>query len=156
MLSPEIFFGVSTLFLIFHGVLLSYNKIYPLTQKSIIYLSVLILFFTSLLVFNSSVLLYYSFLNNTIILDNLALYSKQCILLASIICLLIISGYLEDQKVNSFEYIILILFAIFGLLLLCSSNDLLTAYLSIEIQRLSFYLLAEYKRNSIFSTESGL
>lgn len=156
MLCPEIFFGLSILFLIFHGVLLSYNKIYPLIQKSIIYLSVLILFFTSILVFNSSILLQYSFLNNTIILDNLALYSKQCILLASIICLLVISGYLEDQKVNSFEYIILILFAIFGLILLCSSNDLITAYLSIEIQSLSFYLLAAYKRNSIFSTESGL
>jgi NADH-quinone oxidoreductase subunit N len=156
MLCPEIFFGLSILFLIFHGALLSYNKIYPLIQKSIIYLSVLILFFTSILVFNSSILLQYSFLNNTIILDNLALYSKQCILLASIVCLLVISGYLEDQKVNSFEYIILILFAIFGLILLCSSNDLLTAYLSIEIQSLSFYLLAAYKRNSIFSTESGL
>jgi NADH-quinone oxidoreductase subunit N len=156
MICPEIFFGVSILFLIFHGVLLSYNKTYPLIQKSIIYLSVLILFCTNILVFNNSVLLHYSFLNNTIILDNLAVYSKQCILLASIVCLLIIAEYLEDQKVNSFEYILLILFAIFGLILLCSSNDLITAYLSIEIQSLSFYLLAAYKRNSIFSTESGL
>jgi hypothetical protein len=45
-LCPEMFFGISILFLIFHGVLLSYNKNYPLTQKSIIYLSILILFFT--------------------------------------------------------------------------------------------------------------
>jgi NADH-quinone oxidoreductase subunit N len=97
-----------------------------------------------------------SFLNNTIVLDHLALYAKYCILLASIICLISISGYLEYYRVNSFEYIILILFAIFGLILLCSSNDLLTSYLAIEIQSLSFYLLAAYKRNSIFSTESGL
>jgi len=63
---------------------------------------------------------------------------------------------LDDQKINSFEYIILILFAIFGLILLCCSNDLITAYLAIEVQSLSFYLLAGYKKNSIFSTESGL
>jgi NADH-quinone oxidoreductase subunit N len=89
-------------------------------------------------------------------MDNLTISSKQCILIASIICLLAIQEYLNDQKINSFEYILLILFAIFGLILLCSANDLITAYLAIEVQSLSFYLLAAYKKNSVFSTESGL
>jgi NADH-quinone oxidoreductase subunit N len=155
---PEIFFVLSILFLILHGVLLCSNKSknYPLIQNSILNLGILILIFTFILVCNNLILLKYSFFNSTIIMDNLTISSKQCILIASIICLLAIQEYLNDQKINSFEYILLILFAIFGLILLCSSNDLITAYLAIEVQSLSFYLLAAYKKNSIFSTESGL
>jgi len=156
LIFPEIFFGMSILMLIFHGVLLSANKVYPLIQKSIINISILLLFFIFILVFNNTIIDHFSFFNNTIILDLLALYTKQLILLAAMICLLSIVNYLEYQKINSFEYIILILFAIFGLVLLCSSNDLITSYLAIELQSLSFYLLATFKKNSIFSTESGL
>jgi NADH-quinone oxidoreductase subunit N len=51
---------------------------------------------------------------------------------------------------------LLTLLSILGLLLLVSSNDLITAYLAIEMQSLSFYVLATFKRESAFSTESGL
>jgi NADH-quinone oxidoreductase subunit N len=155
---PEIFCILSILFLILHGVLLcsNKNKNYPLIQNSILYLGILILIFTFILVCNNLIILKFSFFNNTIIMDNLTIASKQCIILASILCLLSIQEYLDDQKINSFEYILLILFAIFGVILLCCSNDLITAYLAIEVQSLSFYLLAAYKKNSIFSTESGL
>jgi NADH-quinone oxidoreductase subunit N len=39
---------------------------------------------------------------------------------------------------------------------LASSNDLLSAYLAIELQALSFYVLAAFQRKSVFSTEAGL
>jgi NADH-quinone oxidoreductase subunit N len=155
-LFPEIFLGISILALIFHGVLISSNQIYPLIQKSIIYLSILVLLFVFLLHINNILIFYVSFFKNTIILDPLAYYIKQFIIMTSIICLFSIINYIEYQKINPFEYIILILFAVLGLLLLCSSNDLITAYLSIELQSLSFYLLAAFKKNSTFSTESGL
>ena len=102
---------MSILMLIFHGVLLSANKVYPLIQKSIINISILLLFFIFILVFNNTIIDHFSFFNNTIILDPLALYTKQLILLAAMLCLLSIVNYLEYQKINSFEYIILILFA---------------------------------------------
>lgn len=155
---PEIFFGISLVFLILHGILLSSNKEknYPLIQASILKLGILILLFTFFLIYNNKILIESSFYNNTIVIDNLSIYSKQCIIIAAIICLLIIQQYLIDQKINSFEYVILLLFAVFGLLLICSANDLITAYLAIEVQSLSFYLLAAYKKDSVFSTESGL
>jgi NADH-quinone oxidoreductase subunit N len=37
-----------------------------------------------------------------------------------------------------------------------SSYDLISFYLAIELQSLSFYVLAAYQRNSAFSTEAGL
>ena len=60
------------------------------------------------------------------------------------------------QKINRFEYILIFLFALLGIFLLCSSNDLITAYLSIELQSLAFYILAAFKKNSTYSIEAGL
>jgi NADH:ubiquinone oxidoreductase subunit 2 (subunit N) len=43
-----------------------------------------------------------------------------------------------------------------GIFLLCSSNDLIVAYLSIELQSLAFYILAAFRKNSTYSIEAGL
>ena len=155
---PEFFLGLSVLFLILHCILLVSNKKkkYPIIQKSVIKLCILILIFTFYLISNNNYLLELSVFNSTLINDYMSISAKQCILLSSIIFFMLIPVYLNDQKINSFEYNILILFSVLGLLVICSANDLITLYLGIEIQSLSFYLLAAYKKNSIFSTEAGL
>jgi len=48
------------------------------------------------------------------------------------------------------------MFALLGLMLLVSAYDLISLYLAIELQSLSFYVLASFKKNSAFSTEAGL
>lgn len=60
------------------------------------------------------------------------------------------------QKLNFFEYFIILLLVIVGLLFLISSYNLISIYLGLEIQALGFYILASFDRNSIFSSESGL
>jgi len=67
-----------------------------------------------------------------------------------------IQGYIAIQKINYFEYSILILLALLGIFFICSSNDLITAYLSIELQSLSFYIMAAMKKESSFSIDAGL
>ena len=69
---------------------------------------------------------------------------------------LLIKDYLYVQKINSFEYIIILLFSILGLFLLCSANDFITIYLALELQSLAFYVLAAFKKDSAYSVESGL
>jgi len=49
-----------------------------------------------------------------------------------------------------------LLLAVLGVFLLCSANDLITAYLSIELQSLAFYILASFKKESSFSIHAGL
>ena len=93
---------------------------------------------------------------NTIVNDYLSFSAKIMIGVSSIICLLLIKQYLIAQKINSFEYIIILLFAILGLFLLCSANDFITTYLALELQSLSFYILAAFKKRSSYSVESGL
>ena len=154
---PELFLGMSIIYILLHSTILSTKQNYLLIHNSILYLGVLVLVFVFYLLINDLTLVISVLnFNNTIINDSLSNFSKQIIVLFSIICLIIIQQYLKNQKINHFEYVLLLLFSILGLLLLCSSNDLLTAYLTIELQSLSFYVMAAFKKNSSFSIESGL
>lgn len=154
---PELFLATSVLALIIHSVIIATNSKYnyPLINRSVSWLSVFILILTFIVLCNNTIT-FYSIFNNIFIHDNLATFSKSIILLSSIGCLLISQDYIESYRLNSFEYYLLVLLAILGLLLLVSSYDLISAYLAIEMQSLSFYVLASFKRNSAFSTEAGL
>jgi len=155
----EFFLGISIMYLIIHCLFISINSQqgFPLIQSSLINLSVLTIFMSCCLLWNDCLgsLRYVSF-SNTIINDYLSFSSRFIIGISSLICLLLIKQYLIAQKINSFEYVIILLFAVLGLFLLCSSNDLMTTYLAIELQSLSFYLLTAFKKNSSYSVESGL
>ena len=158
-LFPELFLGVAIIYLIIYGVFISFNSKnkFPLVQTSTINLSVLTLFMACFLLFNDDlVVLNCISFSNTIANDYLSFSSKIVIGVSSIICLLFIQQYVVAQRINQFEYIVILLFAILGLFLLCSSNDLITAYLAIELQSLSFYILAAFKKDSTYSIESGL
>lgn len=155
----ELFLGIGIIYLIMYGTFLSYNRMtkFILLQNSIVYLGVLTLGMICFLFLNDNLTLLNTLsFSNTIINDYLGFSSKMLIGISALICVLFIQQYLIDQKINHFEYILIVLFSILGLFLLCVSNDLITAYLAIELQSLSFYLLAAFKKNSTFSVESGL
>lgn len=154
---PELFLGIAIIYLVIHCTFLAIQKKYPLIQSSVLYLSVLTIFFLVYLVLNEHLnILELSCLNNTFVVDYASFSSKIIIGSLSIFCLLMMQPYILSQKINNFEYFLLILFAVLGLFLLCSSNDFLTAYLAIELQSLSFYVLAAFKKNSTFSVDAGI
>jgi len=154
---PELFLVTSILSLVIHGVLLvaspKYN--YPLINKSISWLSILILLWTLFLLYNNPISFRIIF-NKTFIYDDLTTFSQSIILISSVACLAISQEYIKSYHLNSYEYYLLVLLAVLGLMLLTSSYDLISAYLAIEMQSLSFYALAAFKRKSAFSTEAGL
>ena len=122
-LLPEIFLGISIIYLILHGTFLSSSNRYLLIQNSVLYLSVLILIlFWFLLINNSSQLINFQFWNGTIIIDYLSNFSKSLIAIISVFCFLMIQCYLTAQKLNYFEYSVLILFALLGIFFICSSK----------------------------------
>ena len=156
-LLPEIFLGISIIYLIIHGTFISVNTKYLLIHNSVVYLSILIIsMFCYLLLNNVVEFNNFQIFNNTINIDFLGFYAKFWIALISIFCFLVIQRYITTQKISYFEYSILILFSLLGIFFLCSSNDLITAYLSIELQSLSFYILATMKKDSSFSVDGGL
>ena len=156
-LLPEIFLGISIIYLIIHGTFISVNTKYLLIQNSVVYLSILIMSMFCYLLFNNVVEFNnFQIFNNTINIDFLGFCAKFWIALISMFCFSMIQRYIVIQKINYFEYSILILFSLLGIFFLCSSNDLITAYLSIELQSLSFYILATMKKDSSFSVDGGL
>lgn len=94
---------------------------------------------------------------NFIFCNDESVRSVKIILVIFAICTLPI--LLESfilQNLNFFEYFSVYLLALLSLFLLVSSGDLLSFYLTLEMQSLCFYILAAFNRNSVFSTEAGL
>jgi NADH-quinone oxidoreductase subunit N len=95
--------------------------------------------------------------NNFVVNDYLSFVVKLVICLISVLFLVITNVSFRDEPINNnFEYAVLVITSILGLLLLCSANDLILAYLAIELQSVAFYIMAAFKKNSNYSVESGL
>ena len=94
--------------------------------------------------------------NELIVLDRLVVYMKSLVLIAGILVLSISERYRSMQKLFIFEYPVLILFSILGMLIMISSNDFITLYMGLELQSLSLYVLAAIKKDSKNSSEAGL
>ena len=88
--------------------------------------------------------------------DPFAVFFKVLILMASALTLVISQDYMEKQGIARFEYVILIIFATLGMMLMVSANNLLSLYLGLEMQSLSLYVIASFNRDDERSTEAGL
>jgi NADH-quinone oxidoreductase subunit N len=154
---PELFLCSSIIGLLFFGsfVSLSRSYRYPLVATNVGSLLILALLLTLFLVVNNP-LTSGSVFNGVFVVDGLSTVAKMSVLISSIGCLLISSGYARTHQINNFEYFVIVALAVFGQLVLISSADFLTAYLALEIQSFSFYLMAAFKRDSAYSTEAGL
>jgi proton-translocating NADH-quinone oxidoreductase chain N len=154
---PEIYIITISLFLLVVGVTMSNLKKYkyPFFVKEMSILAILVLFFVLLLVLNSPLNNIVIF-NNLFIVDEFSNFFKCFALISTLGCLIISLNFVKETGVNSFEYLILMLCSTFGLLCLISSFDLVSMYISLEVQSLAFYILASMRKDSAFSTEAGL
>ena len=154
---PEIYLITITLFLLIIGVIFSnlQKYKYPFFVQELSVLTILTLLFTVLLVFNNLLNNIVVF-NNLFIFDDFSKFFKILALISTIGCLVISRNFVKKININSFEYLILILCSTFGLIFLISSFDLVSMYISLEVQSLSFYILASMRKDSAFSTEAGL
>jgi len=60
------------------------------------------------------------------------------------------------RSVVKYEQDFLFICVVISSVCLCFADDFLIFYLAIELQSLTFYILATFNRNSEFSTEAGL
>jgi len=88
--------------------------------------------------------------------DHFSRYAKALILLGSAFAIVQAIGYIRHQRMERFEYPVLILLATVGMMMMVSANDLISLYLGLELQSLSLYVLAAFKRDSARATEAGL
>jgi proton-translocating NADH-quinone oxidoreductase chain N len=156
-LFPEAFLVLAVSALLLYGVVYSTSFVddLPVLTRPMGWLSIQALGLTLLLVVFTP-LPEASLLYGVLYHDLFTRWLKIFVFLGAIGSLVASLAYLRGEAVNAFEYFILVLLATLGLCLILSANDLLSMYLAIELQSLSLYLLAAFKKNSAFSTEAGL
>jgi len=90
------------------------------------------------------------------IADPFAAFCKILVLIGSAATLIMARNYLESHDMARFEYPILVVFATLGMMMMISANDLISLYLGLEMQSLSLYVIAAFRRDDTRSTEAGL
>jgi NADH-quinone oxidoreductase subunit N len=149
LIYPELFIGISLMVLLIVGVFKknSFNLISKFTALSLL-VAIPMVYIND----NVSVKLF----SNNYIIDELSSFLKILILASSAFALFFTNQYIKDNKIDQFEYPILIMSAILGMFVMVSSNNLIGLYLGIELQSLSLYVLASLDRDSVKSTEAGV
>ena len=89
-------------------------------------------------------------------IDDFARFVKILALLGAVLVLIMSQNYVERRGMGQFEFPVLVVFAVLGMMLMISASDFLTLYMGLELQSLALYVLAAFRRDSIRSTEAGL
>jgi NADH-quinone oxidoreductase subunit N len=153
----EIFLFILSIVLLLFGVFLVSLRGYKYVNFVIELkrLLMLVIFFALLILYATPVSSQV-FFNNLLVIDPLVLSVKFILLLTTFCAVGISFNYLKYERISLFEYNILILLGLLGLICFISAHDLVSFYLALELQSLSFYILASFKKDSAFSTEAGL
>ena len=90
------------------------------------------------------------------VVDGFTTFVKTLILLGSILAIIMSRSYMRNEGIERFEFPVLILLATLGMMMMVSANDLIALYIGLELQSLSLYVIAAFRRDSMRSTEAGL
>ncbi len=149
ILFPEIFLSLSIFSILMVGVFIkkSFNLIFNLSSV------VLIIILGIILNNNNST---EKIFLDSFIRDEFSNFFKILIIVSSLFVLNSSKNFIIDNKLDKFEYPIIILISILGMFFMVSSNDLILFYLGLELQSLSLYILAAIDRDNLRSSESGI
>ncbi|NKB81296.1 MAG: NADH-quinone oxidoreductase subunit NuoN [Nitrospirales bacterium] len=93
---------------------------------------------------------------NMFVLDQLAIFFKIFIVLATILVVLMSIDYVRNFRVFKGEYYVLVLMSALGMMFMASAQDLLSVFVTLEFSTFGFYILVAYLREDMRSSEAGL
>ena len=146
---PELFISLLLMTLLMIGVFI--NKSFKLVN----FLTIIGLIFSVVLLFNQPEETQKIF-DGSYIVDSFSIFMKILTLTFCLLVLISSKDYLKNNKIDKIEYPIIILSATLGMMIMISSYDLIVFYLGLELQSLSLYILASFKREDEKSTEAGV
>jgi NADH-quinone oxidoreductase subunit N len=94
--------------------------------------------------------------NGLVQFDTFSMFFHWLVGLIAFLVILASDSYLEREALEPAEFYALILFATAGMGVLASAQELLTAFIGLEMSSISSYVLAGYRRDSIKSSESAV
>ena len=94
--------------------------------------------------------------NNAFVSDPFARFMQVLTLVGSGVTLIMTIGFAKAEKFDTFEYPVLVMLSTLGMMLMASANNLISLYISFELQSLALYVVAAINRENLRSTEAGL
>lgn len=95
-------------------------------------------------------------MNGMFAFGGFAAFAKLLVLAAGALVTLISVGWLKEGEGRPSEFLVLMLLATLGMMLMVSANDLLSLYMGLEMSSLALYVLAAFERDHAKSSEAGL
>ena len=83
-------------------------------------------------------------------------FLKAIIGLSAAAALLLSKHFFQSEKLDRYEFSVLTLYAVLGMSIMVSANNLLSMYIGIEMQSLALYIMAAFNRDSLRASEAGL
>ena len=94
--------------------------------------------------------------NGMLVFDSFAFFFRALIILATVVAVWMSIGSEEVRKVDQGEYYAVLLSGALGMFLMAEANNLLMAYLSLELVSLTSYILTGFLRHNRRSQEAAL
>ena len=148
--TPEIFLAFSALSFILFGPFIKENGYLLVT-----YLTLLTVIIAQFLVYKD-IFHFELIFNNFFVIDSFGSFIKSLLLIGTAIVLYIFLIANKNSQLNRIEFPILILLSLTGMMLMVASNDILSLFLSMELQSLALYILVAFAREDRNSSEAGV
>jgi len=147
---PELILAAGILVLVLFGALRGKESGGPVTEiaAGLLGLAIVIIFLgskTTAVVFDGA-----------FIDDGFGRFMKVLTLAGSLVTLIMSQDFLAREKIDKFEFPILILLSTLGMLMLISAAGLIALYLGLELMSLSLYVIAAFHRDNLRASEAGL
>lgn len=94
--------------------------------------------------------------SNLIFADSFSLFVHVIVIGAAALAILGSIDYLDQEGIQRGEYYALVLFATAGMGILAGANELVTAFLGLEMSSISTYILAGFRKRALKSNEASL
>ena len=94
--------------------------------------------------------------NGMFVLDGMAMVLKTAIVIAVAVVIIYSRDYLVERKLFSGEFIVLVLFATLGMMVMVSANHFVSLYLGLELFALATYAMVALNRDSVKSSEAAM
>ncbi|ABV66577.1 NADH-quinone oxidoreductase, N subunit [Aliarcobacter butzleri RM4018] len=111
---------------------------------SSVFLIIALLFALSNVSNSFSVQPYESFLNNVLTFDSFSNFFNILLIAGTLLTLLIGEHYFQHRSYFKGEFFSILLFALFGMMVLAQANELITAFIALEIASFSIYIMVGY------------
>src|SRR5881628_314006 len=92
---------------------------------------------------------------NVILADNFGIFVSLVLAVVGVLTIAFSSQVVERDGLPAGEYYALVLFALVGMMMMATANDLLVVFIALEIMSLAVYVLTAIRRDSVLSVEAG-